>query len=147
MTEEEALRVDSIIENPEFDQEDVMDDAGSVFSGPHSVKDGSLRPSSTLTVFYPDESDLETLQTIDRKLQLMTPQESWETRSLIWSSVQPSGIQTPQSRYGGLSRQAYHVQLARGISLQHSLHDKNKLIHGIKKKFKIWRLCCRIWIP
>lgn len=109
MTEIETHRVQGILDNPEFDQ----DPYESIPSSPHHC---STRPSTSMTGFIPDPNELVRLVEIDKSLQRMVPESDWETKSIVWSSVQPSGTQTPSSGFsnGTGSRQASRVKLFRG---------------------------------
>lgn len=94
MSQLECDRVESILDNPEFDNETIDDCASSVD-----------RPQSALTGFYPDPKDLNRLLEIDKELQKIVPESDWETKSLVWSSNMPSGATTPLSSI----RQPIHV--------------------------------------
>lgn len=115
----ESDRVQHILDNQEFDADPY--DASQI----HITDKHSTRPSTSLSGFYPVGSDLERLAEIDQSLQRIVPESDWETKSLVWSSVQASGTLTPVSQsskghpafFGSSSRQPSHVGLFRGAAL------------------------------
>jgi hypothetical protein len=86
MSQVECIRVESILDNPDFD-DDASEDHASTFD----------RPQSAFTGFYPEPKDLTRLEEIDKELQKIVPESDWETKSLVWSSAMPSGATTPLS--------------------------------------------------
>lgn len=79
LTQEEKDRVQNILDLEAFDVD--------------------LELNNEMAPFTPKQPEMKSLERIDSQLCLMTPQEEWDQKSLIWSS-QVSGIQTPNSMSG-----------------------------------------------
>jgi hypothetical protein len=115
MTEEESNRVNDLLENPDLDEE--------IFSETASLS--TARPTTGITVgFYPEQDELVQLIEIDKKLQNLIPENEWETKSVVWSSVNPSAYPSaypsahPSGRPSGLATPATDSGWSRQSSLR-----------------------------
>ncbi|KAI9002286.1 hypothetical protein BC832DRAFT_593595 [Gaertneriomyces semiglobifer] len=130
MTEEEVDRVEQILQAMDDDETSEVED-GSICGAATPMTDLSGRPSTTSTAFFPDEDEVNRLIDIEKKLQLILPEQEWETKSGVFEFSLPhtadvSGCQTPKSVPSAKwARPSFDIRRI-------SMRDVNTILHDVE---------------
>ncbi|KAJ3187099.1 Fibrous sheath-interacting protein 1 [Gaertneriomyces sp. JEL0708] len=130
MTEEEVDRVEQILQAMDDDEMSEAED-GSICGAATPMTDVFGRPSTTSTAFFPDEDEVNRLIDIEKKLQLILPEQEWETKSGVFEFSLPhtadaSGSQTPKSVSSAKwARPSFDIRRI-------SMRDVNTILHDVE---------------